>query len=662
MGTDGVLGDEEALSDLVRAVVLVEQKQHLDLASGENRGDAIGNSRAPPTRPHLVEQPACDRPRESRLSLDDTFQELRDPLRRLGLEKVAGGPATNRREQVLLGPRGREDDDLAAWSGFTQTGQRRQPVEAGHQEVEENDIGLRLGCGRDCLLAVRGETGELEAVRTQQRAESFARERMVVDYENACRHELLIGRSASADKTYVKTRRTELQAWLWGEVVLSGLLAASLAFFVAYPALRTQYDKPQLLLVLETTTALAGVLVALLAAVRFSVVGLRTDLLLAAGFLIGSLSTVAFAIVPMLDGGAVSRPDAWAVLAAGIAAQGLVAVAPFVSGRSRFRERALRDTVIAAAIALVAVWLLLRAHGGGLPALTALPGVGAPAGLVSALAVLALLDLLAVVGWGRRLARTGDDLARWLALAFTLQGFAALHLVFTPPRGTTYVAAGDFLRLLAFALILVGAWRAIRSAELGRAVAEERARVAREIHDGLAQYLFAVSTHAQMLEAGTPVEEVGPQLKEAAALAQQEARFAILALSSASGTAPFDSALRRYVEFLTADGELEVDFEIDPAIRLAPDEQIEIFRIVQEGLGNVRRHARATRAEVMIGRRPSGERFVAIEDDGEGFPADLETAGHGLRNMRDRASSIDGGFSVRSTPGLGTALEVVLRT
>jgi signal transduction histidine kinase len=234
--------------------------------------------------------------------------------------------------------------------------------------------------------------------------------------------------------------------------------------------------------------------------------------------------------------------------------------------------------------------------------------------------------------------------------------------VFTPLRGTTYVAAGDFLRLIAFSLMLVGAWRAIRSAEVGRAVAEERARVAREIHDGLAQYLFALSTHAQMLEAGVPVDEVGPQLKEAAELAQQEARFAILALSSASGTAPFDSALRRYVEFLTADGELEVDLEIDPHIRLAPDEQIEIFRIVQEGLGNVRRHAHASRAEVVIGQRPSGERFVAIEDDGDGFHDDAMTGGQGLRNMRDRASSIEGGFSVRSTPGLGTALEVVLRT
>ena len=459
----------------------------------------------------------------------------------------------------------------------------------------------------------------------------------------------------------MRPQRTKVQAWLWGEILLSGLLGASLALFVSHPVLRTQYDAPDLLLVLETTMALAGLLVAVLAANRFSVDGLRTDLLLGAGFLVGSLSTAAFAIIPVLGNRPLQPAENWAATLGGILGTALVAAAPFVRGRSRSRERALWDALTAATIALLAAWILLRAHSSQLPALTRVPGDAEPPGLASALSIQALIDLLAVVGWGRRLLRTGDDLAQWLALGFTLQLFAALHLVFDPPRGTTYVAEGEFLRLLSFALMLVGAWRAIRAAELGRAVAEERARVAREIHDGLAQYLFALSTHAQMLRAGAAVEEVAPQLTQAAALAQQEARFAILALSSASGTAPFDSALRRYIEFLTADGELEVDLEVDPAIRLAPDEQIEIFRIVQEGLGNVRRHANATRAQVVIGQRPSGERFVAIEDDGEGFPPDLARAGQGLRNMRDRASSIEGGFSVRSTPGIGTALEVVLR-
>jgi signal transduction histidine kinase len=163
-----------------------------------------------------------------------------------------------------------------------------------------------------------------------------------------------------------------------------------------------------------------------------------------------------------------------------------------------------------------------------------------------------------------------------------------------------------------------------------------------------------------MLENGADPVKTLPRLKEAAAQAQQEARFAVLALSSASGTAPFDAALRRYVEVLTADGVLDVELEIDPATKLAPDEQIEVFRIVQEGLANVRKHAGARRAEVWIGQR-LGRRIVRVRDDGVGFDGEGAPAGQGLKNMRLRAETIDGGFSLRSRPGRGTALEVVLR-
>jgi signal transduction histidine kinase len=450
--------------------------------------------------------------------------------------------------------------------------------------------------------------------------------------------------------------RADFQAWLWGEILLVSLLGASLALFIAHPALRTQYDLPNLRLVLETTIALAGGLVALLAFVRFSVERRYTDLLLGTGFLVTSIATAAFGVAPLFGGQQLHRPEGWAAYGGAVLGEAITAVAPFVSRRSRASTWLLAGAVAPPLGALVAGWLVLRNLGAGLPSFS-LPG----SALTAVLALQALVCLVAVVGWGSRLASRPDDFAQWLALAFTLQLFAALHLLFTPRRGTSFVAEGDFLRVLAFGLMLVGAWRAIRFAEFGRAVAEERARVAREIHDGLAQYLFAVSTHAQMLENGSPVEEVAPHLKEAAGLAQQEARFAILALSSAGGTAPFDAALRRYVEFLTADGALDVELEIDAGIRLAPDEQIEIFRIVQEGLGNVRKHAGASTAEVRIGQRLSGERFVTITDDGSGFDGEETRAGQGLRNMRSRAESIEGGFSLRSRPGRGTALEVVLR-
>ena len=461
----------------------------------------------------------------------------------------------------------------------------------------------------------------------------------------------------------MKENRNEYQAWLLGEILLAGLLGASLALFLAYPVLQTSWDLPALRLVLQTVMGLAGLLVALLAAVRFSVEGRRLDLLLSSGFFVSSLASITFSIGPQLGGRPLHAAEAWAALLGSMLGSALIGLAPFLTGRSKYRDWAVLNAVGVSGIGLVIAWSLLRTAGLALPDLN--PVVGDPAQpfyLTGTLALQSLIALVGVVGWGERFRRRNDDLARWLALAFTLMLFADLHLVFQPLLASTYVSQGDFLRMLAFVLILVGVWRAIRHAEFGRAVAEERARVAREIHDGLAQYLFAVSTHASMIENGAPIEEAVPRLKEAAVLAQQEARFAILALSSASGTAPFDAALRRYVEFLTADGALEVELEVDTTIRLAPDEQIEIFRIVQEGLANVRKHANATRAEVTIGERPFGERYVSIRDNGAGFDGEEAPAGQGLKNMRARAEAIEGGFSLRSIPGRGTALEVVLRT
>ena len=450
--------------------------------------------------------------------------------------------------------------------------------------------------------------------------------------------------------------RDDFQAWLAGEILLIGLLGASLALFVTNSHLQTEVSLPQLRLVLQTVAAFAAGIIAVLAGVRYSVEGRRLDLLLSTGFLVACVSTASFSIVPALDGHPIHRPEAWATVIARVYSWVFIAAAPFVRGRSG--PRALANTIVVALLGLFLGWLALRSAGMSLPPLD--PQSPTPFALTCMLSALALLNLLALVGFGKRFYERREDLDRWLALGATLMLFASLHYIFTPVLATSSVSRGDFLRLLAYGLLLVGAWRAISFAVFGRAVAEERARVAREIHDGLAQYLFAVSTHATMLEQGAPLEPTVSKLKEAATAAQQEARYAILALSTAAGNATLDAALRRYVEFMTADGALEVDIEIDPAVRLAPDEQIEVFRIVQEGIANVRKHANAGRAEIVIGLR-EGERFVSIRDDGAGFDG-LETeAGQGLKNIQARTRSIEGGFTLTSRPGFGTALEVVLR-
>jgi len=437
-------------------------------------------------------------------------------------------------------------------------------------------------------------------------------------------------------------RRDRFESFLWGQVLLVGLLAASLALFLTYPSLRTPYHLPGLHLVLATVFMLTGGLVAVLAATRFTVDGRRFDLVLASGFAVGALSWLAFDVVPGLRG-----REAFAASSIGDAlGWALIAAAPFAAGRSHRRAWALWGTLLPWIVALVPVWLAARALGSD-----------SRAGF---LGLQALFQLAAAVTFGNRYRTRGEDLDQWLSVAATLTLVASLSQMFAPGSAPSEVARGEMLVLLADGILLVGLWRAIRASEFGRAVAEERARVAREIHDGLAQYLFSVSTNAALLEAGGDPATTLARLRAAAEAAQQEARFAVLALSSASGRASFDGALRRYVDVLTADGALAVELEIDRHIRLGPDEQIEVFRIVQEGLANARRHSGARRAWVAIADR-GGARVVAIRDDGAGFAPGTDTRGHGLRNMRERAASIGGALTLRTAPGGGTALEVVLR-
>jgi signal transduction histidine kinase len=452
-------------------------------------------------------------------------------------------------------------------------------------------------------------------------------------------------------------RAQSYRSWLLGEIFLISLLAAGTALFATSDSLISAYELQDVRLVLDTAVAAVAASVCVLTSIRFLVEGRVLDLLLAGGFLSIALGTVVFGLFPVLDHGALTPTTAWQYLGARLLGAGLIAVAPYADGRLAARKRAL-VAVGAGVLGLLALSEVgMRVPGAAMPSNSELVEGEFVRG---AAALLTVLWLVALVGFGLRYRRHGRDLDSWVCLAATLAVFADLHFVLTPVVSSDLLLQGDFLRVLAYGILLVGVWRAISQAEFGRAVADERARVAREIHDGLAQYLFAISTQVSMLESGAPLDEVLPRLKRAAISAQQEARFAVLALSSAGGSARFDSALRRYVEVLTADGALDVEVEVDPSVRLAPDEQIEVFRIVQEGLGNARRHAGARHVEVSISQR-LGRRVVLVSDDGVGFDEGEVPVGQGLANMRLRAEAIEGELTLRSRSGRGTAIEVVLR-
>jgi hypothetical protein len=102
--------------------------------------------------------------------------------------------------------------------------------------------------------------------------------------------------------------RDDFQAWLWGEILLFGLLGSSLALFVTNHDLQTRFSLPQLGLVLQTIMAFAAGIIALLAGIRFAVEGRRLDLFLCTGFLISCVSSASFSIAPLVGGHPPHRP------------------------------------------------------------------------------------------------------------------------------------------------------------------------------------------------------------------------------------------------------------------------------------------------------------------------------------------------------------------
>jgi signal transduction histidine kinase len=200
------------------------------------------------------------------------------------------------------------------------------------------------------------------------------------------------------------------------------------------------------------------------------------------------------------------------------------------------------------------------------------------------------------------------------------------------------------------------------------AAAEERLRIAHEMHDGLAQVLAYVNTKAQAvreyLRAGRG-EEAGHHLDQLAAAARDvfgDVREAILGLRSTSAPdKPLAQTLREYVETWQDRSGLVADVAIDDGLAVPQAMEIHLLRVVQEALGNVRKHAQARRARVEV-RQRGEEVSVLVEDDGVGFDPQAPRRGEfprfGLSTMRERAESAGGTMEVLSRPGNGTRVLV----
>jgi signal transduction histidine kinase len=242
--------------------------------------------------------------------------------------------------------------------------------------------------------------------------------------------------------------------------------------------------------------------------------------------------------------------------------------------------------------------------------------------------------------------------------------------------GTLTVAnakGGPLLREAAIPLVETFAEQAAVAIEYGRlqgelqrlALLEDRERIAKELHDGAIQALFAVGMGLQGSAALAASEELRDRLQDAVEEVDRvirDLRNYIFGLRPGIlADRQLDQALQRLCEeFQERSGVVTVT-EVDPQVAAELASQAgDVVQLAREALSNVSRHAEAATCRVSLYRAEAGQ-VLEVDDDGRGFdPAAVSGTGQGLRNLQERAERLGGRAEINSTPGQGTRVRVMI--
>jgi two-component system sensor histidine kinase UhpB len=189
----------------------------------------------------------------------------------------------------------------------------------------------------------------------------------------------------------------------------------------------------------------------------------------------------------------------------------------------------------------------------------------------------------------------------------------------------------------------------------------ERQRIARELHDEVGQTLTAMLLQIQGIHADAPEDLRGEldELRETARLGAEDVRRIAQRLRpEALEELGLQSALVALSDMFAEQTGVRVSREIEADLPLTPQDELVIYRVAQEALTNIARHAGATKVALALRLAEPGV-ALRVRDNGRGFAADRRNSSYGLRGMRERALLIGARLRIDSTPGEGT--EVLLR-
>jgi signal transduction histidine kinase len=189
------------------------------------------------------------------------------------------------------------------------------------------------------------------------------------------------------------------------------------------------------------------------------------------------------------------------------------------------------------------------------------------------------------------------------------------------------------------------------------AIFEERRRIARDLHDGLAQELAYIQMEASRLAAQHPEGRAG-RLVVAAQRALEESRGAITALRGDEES--FAGELSAVARGIADRSGAQLNVQVEPGVEVRSDRRDALIRIMREAISNGVRHGHATQLKLEVSGA-DGVR-MAVRDNGVGFVpgGPRRRGGFGLTSMRERAQALGGDVTVESAPGEGTLVEVNL--
>ena len=203
------------------------------------------------------------------------------------------------------------------------------------------------------------------------------------------------------------------------------------------------------------------------------------------------------------------------------------------------------------------------------------------------------------------------------------------------------------------------------------AVMQERARLSRELHDGVAQLvahlLLRLDTIKELVDANRPREAEAEleRLHEVANEIYEDIGESITGLRTNLTEQGLVRALQDYLDQFEERHNIPTSLETDAtADQLSPVAALQIFRFIQEALTNVRKHAEAHEVRVTLMGDGSGQLKIVVADDGQGFIPGTQRNGKarplGLTSMRERIEALGGTFQVNSQPGSGTQVSATI--